>query len=288
MIGRIRISVPLRPTWAIPFVVLACVLCAGHIRATDEPRKNKEDEARREEQLKKLNRSAAQYTVYPTGDLKRPFKFHEVPLIRFSNPITGCKDGTYYVWLDRGRPQAIAKIFTYDNELYSYEWHSLSDRALVAERDGKSVWTPNDPGVIFRELPGAPGPADTAADRLRQMKALAGKFTATFSDNQNIKPIDLRLLIQPVFRYESGDKVQDSDGTVFAFANGTNPMAILLLEARQVGESRKWHYAFARTNRGAVKARYGEKEIYSVDKYDHSQGPTQTFFFVPNQPAPKE
>jgi hypothetical protein len=290
MIGRIRISVPLRPTWgaAIQCAVLACAVCGGHIRATDEPGKNKEDEARREEQLKNLKRSAAQYTVYPAGDRKLPYKFHEDPLIRFSNPITGCKDGTYYIWVDRGRPQAIVKVFTYDNELYSYEWHSLSERAIVAERDGTSVWSPNDPGVTFRELAGAPAPAESAAERLRQMKSLAGKFTATYSDNLNLKALDLRLLVQPVFRYEAGNKARDSDGTVFAFANGTNPMAILVLEARQAGESLKWHYSFARTSRGAVTARYNEHEIYSVDKYDHSKGPTQTFFFLPNQQAPKE
>jgi hypothetical protein len=118
------------------------------------------------------------------------------------------------------------------------------------------------------------------------MKSLAGKFSATYTDNVN--PLNLRLLIQPVYRFEPGDKPRDPDGAMFAFANGTNPMAILLLEARQVGESRKWHYAFARTGTGAVAAQYDEKEIFSADKYDNRLDPTQTFFLVRKQPVPKE
>jgi len=91
-----------------------------------------------------------------------------------------------------------------------------------------------------------------------------------------------------MFRYEPADKQRDPDGAVFAFANGTNPMAILLLEARQVGESRKWHYAFARTGTGAVAAKYGEKEVFSADKYDHRRDPTQTFLQLWKLPVSKE
>jgi hypothetical protein len=288
MIGRIRISVTSGPTGvaALASAVLACVLCCGALRAADEPGKDKEDEARRQEQLKNLKRSAAQHTVYPAGDRKRPFKLREDSLLRFSNPLTGCKDGAYYIWVDRGRPQAIVKVYTYDYECYFHEWQSLAESAIVAEREGKSVWYPNDPGLTFRELAGAPRPAESAAERLRQMKALAGKFSATYTDN--IKPLELRLLIQPVFRFETGKDQSEPDGAVFAFANGTNPMAILLLEARQVGESRKWHYAFAKTGTGAVAAQYDAKEIFSADKYDNRLDPTQTFFLVRKQPVPKE
>jgi hypothetical protein len=266
------------------------VLCCGSLGAADEPKKDKEEEARREEQLKNLKRSAAQYTVFPADDRKRPFKFREDAVLRFSNPITGCKDAAIYLWVDRGRPQAIAKVFTYDNEYFTHEWQSLAEGAIVAERGGKSVWNPTDPGVSFRELAGAPGPAEAAAERLRQMKALAGKFSATYADGTSgAKPFDLRLLVQPVFRFETGDDKRGTDGAVFAFANGTNPMAVLLLEARQVGEKRKYYYALARTGSGEVAARYDEKEVYSVKRYDFRRlDPKQTFLVVPRQPVPKE
>jgi hypothetical protein len=264
------------------------VLCCGPLGTADEPGKDKGDEARRAEQLKNLRRSAAQFMVFPADDRKRPFKFHEEAVQRFSNPVTGCKDGALYLWVDRGRPRAIVKVFTYDNEYLSHEFQSLSEGAFVAERDGKSVWTPTDPGVTYRELAGAPVPAESAPKRLRQMKTLAGKFGATYTEGANIKPVDLRLLIWPVFRFETGDDQRGPDGAAFAFVNGTNPMALLLLEARPVGESRKYYYAFARLGSGPVAARYDEKEVFSVKQYDWRRDPKQTFFALPRQPVPKE
>ena len=38
----------------------------------------------------------------------------------------------------------------------------------------------------------------------------------------------------------------------------------------------------------AVTAKYGEKEIYSVGKYDFSQNPKETFLHQSQQPVPKE
>jgi hypothetical protein len=265
------------------------VLGCGPLGAAEEPGKDKADEARREESLKNLKRSAAQYTVFPADDRKRPFKFRAEAALRFSNPVTGCKDAAIYLWLDGGRPRAVVKVFTYDNETFTHEWQSLSEGAIVAERDGKSVWNPTDPGVTFRELADAPKPAESAAERLRQMKALAEKFSATYTDGQTgAKPLDLRLLVRPVFRFEPGDDQSGPDGAVFAFATGTNPMALLLLEARQVKESRKYYYAFARTASGAMEARYDEKEIFSVKRYDFRGNPKQTFLVVPRQTVPKE
>jgi hypothetical protein len=65
MIGRIRFGLSPEPTGVAALVSagLACVLCCVPLGAADEPGKNKEDEARREEQLKNLKRSVAQYTV---------------------------------------------------------------------------------------------------------------------------------------------------------------------------------------------------------------------------------
>jgi hypothetical protein len=290
MIGRIRIGAPLGSTRraALAFAVLVGILWSVPLGAADEPDKARE-EARLAERVKKLNRSAAQYTVFPADDRKRSFKFHESAVLRFSNPTLGTKDGAMYLWVDRGRPRAMLKLYTYDDEHFSHEWQSLSEGAIAAERDGKPVWNPTDPGLRFSELPDAPGPAETAAERLRQMKALAEKFSATYTDGPpGTKPVELRLLIRPLFRYETGDDPNCLDGAVFAFANGTAPPALLLLEARRGGERHKWHHAFARMASGAVSARYAEKEVFSVARYDFSKDPKQTFLWLPRQPVPKD
>jgi hypothetical protein len=284
MISQIRLGVLSGPPLgaALASAVFASVLFCSHLDAMGEPGTDKEDEARRDQQLKNMKRSAAQYTLSPADDRKRQFKFHEDAAMRFSNPIYGTKDGAIYVWSDHGRPQAILKLFTLDDERFTHEWQSLSENPLIAERDGKTVWNPTEPGLTFRELPDAPNPAESAAQRLRQMKSLADKFSSTYTK------IELRLLIRPLFRIEANDDTKCLDGALFAFANGTAPLGLLLLEARRTGAGQRWHYAFARMGSGAVTAKYGDKEIFSVERYDFSRDPKQTFLPLNRQSVPKE
>jgi hypothetical protein len=261
------------------------LLC--QIRALDDVGKDKEKE--QEQQLKNMKRLAAQHTLSPADDRKHLFKFHDVAVMRLSNPMFGSKDGALFIWTDHGRPQAIIKLYTKDGEHFSHEWQSLSESALVAESNGKTLWNPTEPGLTFRELPDAPKPGETPAERLRQMKLLAGKFSATYTPiPKDAKPTDMRLLIQPLFRYDAGDDMRFRDGALFAFANGTDPQGLLILEARKTGEAYKYYYAFARLASGAVIAKLGEKEVYSAEKYDFSKDPNMTFLWLPNQLVPKE
>jgi hypothetical protein len=276
MIGRYRVAL---------VAVFVAALLVGWLHAADVPGK---DEEEREKQLKNLVRSAAQYTISSADDPKRSFKFHENAIIRFSTPVTGTKDGGIYLWSDRGRPQAIIKFYTYDHELYFHEFQSLSENAFSAERNGDAIWSPSGPGLEFRELSDAPKPAETAAERLRQMKSLAGKFSSTYTNKPEDKPVELRLLVQPVYRYEVMDDAKLLDGAIFGFAQGTTPMTLLLLEARRNSEGHRWHYAFARISSGSSKANYNEKEVFSVERYDYKRDPKQPFLILSKQPVPRE
>src|SRR4051794_15160989 len=186
-------------------VAMVSTLC-GLLGAADEGQQGKEEEARREQGLRNMQRSAAQYTLSSTDTPQRAFKFHETAVIRPSNPISGTQDGALYVWTDHGRPQALLKFFTFNNITYSHAWLSLSENIFVAERGGKVVWSPAKPGIKLCELAGAPQPAETAAARLRQMRTLAAKFSATYTAvHLGAKPFELRLLTQPLLRYETDD-----------------------------------------------------------------------------------
>src|SRR5688572_25145263 len=97
---------------AIVLAALAGVALGGRLGAADEPAKDREEEARRERQLKDMTRSAAQHALASTGEPRRTFKFRDAALLRSSNPVSGSKDGAIFLWTDRGRPQAAFKIFT--------------------------------------------------------------------------------------------------------------------------------------------------------------------------------
>jgi hypothetical protein len=179
--SRIRVLSGFTLAAALASAVLSGVLSCRPLGAAQEPGKDKEDEARREQQLNNMKRSAAQYAVATDEDRKLPFRFHQNAALRFSNPAVGTRDGALYVWSDHGRPQAVLKLYTYNNETFAHEWQSLSERTLIVQRQGKTVWNPTESGVTFRELADAAKPAELAEARLRQMKSLARKFSSTYT-----------------------------------------------------------------------------------------------------------
>jgi hypothetical protein len=270
------------------FALLAAALFCGRIGAVDQPEQNKEEEARREQSLRNMQSSAAQYTLSSSDTPKRSFKFHETAILRPSNPITGTTDGALYVWTNQGRPQALLRLFTFKNNIYSHAWLSLSESKFVAERGGKVVWSPAEPGIQLRAMPDAPEPADTPVKRLRQMKLIANKFTATYTAvHLAADPFELRFLNQPLFQYETDDEYR-ADGALFGYVQGTTPIGLLLLESRPTSDGHRWNYAFSTLVTGPVTARYEDKEVFSLQRDNASKNPTMPFILFRSLPVPKE
>jgi hypothetical protein len=195
------------------------------------------------------------------------------PVLRWRNATRGTQEseGVLVLWVHNGRPEASAGIYPWEGNL-CHEFVSLSGTAkLVAREAGRVIWSPETPGVEYKEIPGAPAPASTSAARLRQMKLLADRFKVTMTGWKADKSDreELRLLPKPLYRAEpSGVRTAEPariDGEVFAFVQGTDPEAVLLLEAvRQNGRSR-WQYAFARATSGGLEARLDGAVERAVD-----------------------
>jgi hypothetical protein len=279
--NEIRINrFPAPRFWA----VLAGIMFCSHVHAKDDP--DKDEVARQDQRLKNMTRFAEQYTFFSAEDRKRQFKFHENALFRFNNPVTGSgtKDGALYMWSEHGRPQAILKFYTFNNETYAQIFLSLSERPLVAEREGNVKWNPTEPGITFRELSDAPKPADSATARLRQMKTFADHFSAAIDKFPgDAKPVELQLLSKPLFRYETSNEKDVLDGAVFSFAMGTAPQVLLLLEARPMGDSCKWYYACARLSYWPMTAKYRGKEVSVFENIEYIVDPKRTVQWLPAQ-----
>ena len=268
-------------------VLLNALAVCAHTEARSEL---KVDEARRARRLTNMRKSAAQLKIYSGDDREHPMQLLDKPVLRWANPENTAKDGTVFLWTRRGRPLAMLQLFTYDDEHFSHEWQSLDRGPLTATRGQEVEWSPEEPGVEFTALTDVEPPAAIAAARLRQMKILAARFTSThvgFTENQT--PVELRLLPQPLYRYEPDRETPDLvDGALFAFVQGTDPQSLLILEARRDGEKIGWHFAFARMASGAVAARYQGREVFSVPKYDFQRrDPRRPYYLLANQPAPE-
>lgn len=112
----------------------------------------------------------------------------------------------------------------------------------------------------------APIPAATAAGRLAQMRRLSEQFSIRM-EPMDEQPTQLRLLPQPIYRYED-NAAGVVDGAVFSFAEGTDPEALLMLEAvRKPNAEAYWQYSLAKMTSRPIVARRHDEVVWSVPGY---------------------
>lgn len=198
------------------------------------------------------------------------------PLLRWSNPVSGINDGTVFMWTHGKRPHAAAQVFRVPDGTWLQEYQSLSPQPILARRDGKTLWSPQQPGVKMLAIPEVPRPATTPTGRLAQMRAIARQFTASdqFEDRESY---ELRLLSRPLHRYGAPD---DSivDGGLFTFTHGTDPEVLVLIEARQVGREFQWRIGFAPLTSYAIEVRHKGTVFWECDRRPPPNQVTDTFF----------
>ena len=185
----------------------------------------------------------------------------------------------------------MATIFQHGSKI-CHEFGSLSrENTIVVREKTRVVWSPGKAGVEFRDLPGAPAPAEDRAARLRQMKSLAGRFAARLTPAKigDGNPEVLRLLPSPLYRYDLKDAKETNpnlrDGGMFAFVMGTDPEVILLLENVERDGKAVWQYACARATAYAVEASLGDVVVWSAGGQS-GPDPTNTMMQI-DRPIPQ-
>src|SRR5204862_237492 len=106
----------------------------------------------------------------------------EEPILRYSNPErdSGTWDGATFLWLDGARPiAAICFGIRRPNNAVFREHTSFSKTPLVCRKASGIAWTPHTGGLLDRDMPDAPSPAENAQGRLNQMRTLARRFSGT-------------------------------------------------------------------------------------------------------------
>jgi hypothetical protein len=212
----------------------------------------------------KLTASEAKKYSFSIGPHGAP-RLREEPLLKWSNPAAGEIHGNVFLWTLGQRPAVVGSLFKWfsPHTHMSHEFHSLAEAPLSGRYDGQEKWTTKAAGVNFSPVPDAPAPAQTAAQRLLQMKRIAKDFAVTKRERDDSRQ-ELRLLPQPIYRYAAADE-QIVDGALFVFVQGTDPETFVLVEARGEKGKEAWVYAPARMNGVGFTLRYREKEVWSVE-----------------------
>jgi hypothetical protein len=215
----------------------------------------------------------------------------ERPLLTFGDKTRDNSSGTVWSWRKAGRPLAFLEV--YRGADAKGRWANavtLTSPLLVTlKTPSDASWRPERAQIAPQPIDDAPPPDRKANVRLRQMKELARRFTAHEFWDPNNSRFELRLLVQPVLRYDASEaKVQD--GAAFLLAHGTNPEIVLLLESiGRDDETLGWHFSAARLGSAELHLELDGKEVWKQDRTPGVVGkPSDPYWLFMADPQPTE
>jgi hypothetical protein len=224
-------------------------------------------------------KEAQQYEIFLGTDRKIALQLETKPVFRWAEPTSRNQfNGVIYVWTHDGRPEVIGSIWAKGEmdrpgkRTLCHTFHSLATGPLEAVRNGDSWWTPTKAGIDPQPAPDAPVPAKTAALRLAQMRTVARELKVTQTlEGAEMKEVELRLLPQPIYRYQEDKRNAVSeddkgDGAIFAYLHDWDPEILLLVESRETKDGPRWHYAPLRFCYLSARVKYKDREVWSYQK----------------------
>jgi hypothetical protein len=227
-------------------------------RAQDSP----DEAADRETRLKSMQQIADRFKVQTidAGKLEA-VPLIAAPLLRFNDPAREFHDATLWGWGETGRPLCLLAIEQYGDRSW-FECISLSAKEFSAEAETLR-WRPKAPGLELQVFPNASSPASKAPRRLAQMKELLGQL-AVHEVGRTGSRYELRLLPKPLHRYDDAAS-ELRDGAIFAFAYGTNPELLGVIEARgKDATSAQWMIGFVRCGTAEPYVMLQDKELFHL------------------------
>ena len=215
-----------------------------------------------------------------SGGNTKAAQLNAAPLLHYSNPAGETLDATLWSWGTRGRPVALASISQEISDFKTPKWScelvSLADESILLTAKPGWTWEPPNSTIDWQPVAEAPAPGETAVVRARQMKDIARRYSATGTYRDGREVVELRLMDRPLSRY-SDPNTGLIDGALYAFAGGTNPEVLLLVECRRQKGQTVWFYGFARMGAGQLIARLGDKTVWerpAINRWD----PKATYF----------
>ena len=201
------------------------------------------------------------------GDKVEKATLHSEPLMKYTDVPRQIDLATLWVWQENGRPVAIGKVEAYrraEGTKWLYCFASASSGLVEGAWPDGHQFHAKKPGVAWTALK-APAPHDAAAARLRQMKELFSRFSATSRDDLLKTSDDLRPLARPLWEYTS-PKHDAIQGVLCGFAaNGTNPDVLIALEAVGAadGTPKSWRYAVICMTASGITVKLDKIEVFT-------------------------
>jgi hypothetical protein len=208
------------------------------------------------------------YVLVPQANGGSTYRLVDQAVTQHVQNVRGNSVGSVYVWCEEsGRPAAICDVFFLPSPGGKYhlsdEWHSLTSASMTARRESQVRWSPSEPGLEWKEIPGAGQPDHSTARRQLQIRQLSRRFTGHCTTRTNDR-FELRLLNTPIFRYDTVATEESLGGGLFAFCQGNDPELLLVIEARKTESGYRWEYAPAEFSNMNLYLRLDDKEVWQA------------------------
>jgi hypothetical protein len=250
--------------------LLITLLCLSFGQVEPDPDPKAQSAAR----LKLMKETAARIEIAVDREKGLKLELHAQPVLRWDNSRSRIVDAATFLWVADHRPEVIGGMWIKDGHSY-FDLQSLSVQPLAATVDGTRRWSTSRAGMTWQAVANGPQPGASRAERLRQMKQLAQEFSIhaikTAPDYDEGSIWRFRMMAQPIYRYPEAAAV---DGAIFAYAQGTDPEAFLLLESREVEKVGRWHFGFAPACVWELHAHRGEREVWMRPMWKHTDTDT--------------
>ena len=221
------------------------------------------------------------YRIHRDND-NRLAELKRSPLMRWFNPISGARGGVF-LWTIDNVPVVIMKCHVNDRKKHCVESGVMVANGSRMTRNQQTLWNPARSALVEFEVDDLP-PSESTVRRLIQMRRIAASINVKDDWGESEEPYKLRPLTSPIYRYSSptGGVV---DGAIFAYAQGSNPEAIVIIESVQRNDKLLWRCGFARLTGYRLTAHREGMVIYDVPKVNHP-GRTDSYWHKWEQPRP--
>ena len=273
---------------ALAFVLLLTLTA----QSEDEPSKKEDDSPKKPESaiIKEAREHMSLLKAQSSVDgNEAEVEYLSNPVLSYGDAARNWEGGTLWVWGKSGRPAAVMELFrdVGPNQPWIHALTSTSPELIRLTGPNGKRWTPKKGHFELKDVPNAPEVSDRPVVRMRQMKEIGRRLTAHEFWEPNNSRFELRLLVQPVHRYQD-ESAKVIDGTVFILAHGTNPEVIVQIEAH-ASEPPRWQYSFVRLAGGELHVLLDDKEVWSAPRNvtDQSVDPYWLFWSAPTRTVAK-
>ena len=258
------------PLWWHLSLCVTCLVASVSLVVSQDQEDGKEEKKAFDKtsasRLRSVREIMGQIVLTSTaGNEPQPLELKPEPLLRYNDATRGILDSVVFRVGTKGRPVALISAELYGRQgerlLLNHEFIALHEPKIQFKRDA-FTWEPSTGSLQFQEFPAAEPPVENPRLRLTQMRQLAEQFSA--SQMVGTSRIELRRMTTPLDRYEPSDKPR-ADGSLFAFAWGVNPEAVVFIET----DGQKWLYAWAPLSSAPLEAKLGDAVVWKLPPPPH-------------------